>query len=206
MLIKVCGIKYKDNLSEVLCAEPDMLGFIFYKPSSRYAGDDLSPSDLDKIPIRIIKTGVFVNEDEAGILSRANEYRLDMVQLHGDESAELCKRLKQQGLIIIKAFRINDEFDFSQTDKYAPYSACFLFDARGKDFGGNGISFKWSGLERYKGDTPFLLSGGIGPEMVEEIKSFHHNMFAGIDLNSRFESEPGRKEPKKVMEFFKKIR
>jgi phosphoribosylanthranilate isomerase len=206
MLIKVCGIKYKENLSDVVSAEPDMLGFIFYKPSSRYAGNDLSPSDMDKIPLRIIKTGVFVNEDETAILSRVKEYRLDMVQLHGDESIELCKRLKQKGLIIIKAFRIDDGFDFSRTEEYAPVSACFLFDTNGKEFGGNGEIFNWSELDRYKGNTPFLLSGGIGPEMSEELGSFHHNMFVGIDLNSRFEVEPGRKETEKVLEFIKKIR
>jgi phosphoribosylanthranilate isomerase len=206
MIIKVCGIKYKANLLEVLSARPDILGFIFYKPSLRYAGEELSPSDLEIIPPSVIKTGVFVNDSECEILAKVHEYGLNIVQLHGNESPDFCRNLNHRGFSLIKTFHIDEYFDFSVTDNYADFTDFFLFDTRGKGYGGNGFCFDWSVLSRYNGKTPFLLSGGISSDKYEAIKIFRHKMFAGIDLNSGFEREPGIKDSEKLDEFIKKLR
>jgi phosphoribosylanthranilate isomerase len=206
MLIKVCGIKNKINLLEIINLSPDLLGFIFYPGSPRYVAGTLLPTDLEIIPKEIKKTGVFVNEKKSVIIDTASEYGLDMIQLHGDESPEFCQELNESGLDLIKAFHVENGFDFSMTHEYAPFCENFLFDTKGKEYGGNGASFNWLILKNYDGETPFFLSGGIRPVSHNAINTINNKLFAGIDINSGFETEPGIKDFKLVEEFIKRVR
>lgn len=201
MLIKVCGMKYAENISELIKNEIDFIGFIFYEKSARY---------INKIPIEIPKTikkvGVFVNPDLKEIVKIVRENNLQYVQLHGNESIDFCKALKEYKIRIIKAFSIDENFDFKTTCKYQFYSDYFIFDTKGKNYGGNGVKFNWDLLENYTGETPFLLSGGIKSEDLSKIENFKHKMFEGIDINSGFETEPGLKNIPEITSFISKIK
>lgn len=206
MLIKICGIRYPGNLREILSVSPDLLGFIFYSGSPRYVGGSLSASDLKEVPPGIKKVGVFADEKPDRIIKTVKLFMLDMVQLHGDESPAVCNAVKLAGVDVIKAFRIRDDFDFENTTPYSGSCKYLLFDSGGKSPGGNGIRFNWEKLRGYKGETPFFLSGGIKPESVPDLNAFYHRSMTGIDLNSGFETEPGKKEVPLLREFIKTIR
>jgi phosphoribosylanthranilate isomerase len=206
MLIKVCGINNKINLSEIITLGPDLLGFIFYRGSPRYIAGTLLPTDLEIIPKEIKKTGVFVNEKKSFIIDTAFEYGLDMIQLHGNESPDFCQELNDNGLDLIKAFHVENGFDFSMTLEYASSCRYFLFDTKGKNYGGNGIRFNWLILKNYEGETPFFLSGGVDPASHYAIKTINHKFFAGIDINSGFETKPGIKDIKLVKDFINIVR
>lgn len=145
------------------------------------------------LPQHSKRIGVFVNEDYAGITHRAHELSLDYLQLHGKETPGLCKKLHEEGFRLIKAFALRKASDLECTYAYAPYCDYFLFDTPCHGYGGSGQSFDWSILGNYKGDTPFLLSGGIRPESLPALSGFHHPRWAGIDLNSGFETAPAQK-------------
>ena len=194
MIIKVCGMRSAENIREVEALGIDMMGFIFWPKSSRYVSK--RPAYL---PQKCKRVGVFVNEDIENIMKIADDYALDFIQLHGHESIEEVKKLKDRK--IIKAFNIATKEDLDATTPYANLVVFFLFDTKGPSVGGNGEKFDWSILDAYNGDTPFLLSGGIGPEDAERIKSFNHPKCIGIDLNSRFEIEPGIKDIVKLKTF-----
>jgi len=205
MMIKVCGMRDADNIRQVEALGVDMMGFIFWPQSSRYVGE--RPSYL---PVHAKRVGVFVDEDPERICRIAHEYQLDYIQLHGHESPETVSRLSS--LIssrstlhssLIKAFNIATAEDFCQTKPYEGIVDYFLFDTKGKSVGGNGEKFDWNVLDAYSGNTPFLLSGGIGPDDAERLKAFHHPRFVGIDLNSRFETKPAYKDIQKLKEFIK---
>ena len=183
-----------ENIREVEALGIDMMGFIFWPKSSRYVSK--RPAYL---PQKCKRVGVFVNEDIENIMKIADDYALDFIQLHGHESIEEVKKLKDRK--IIKAFNIATKEDLDATTPYANLVDFFLFDTKGPSVGGNGEKFDWSILDAYNGDTPFLLSGGIGPEDAERIKSFNHPKCIGIDLNSRFEIEPGIKDIVKLKTF-----
>jgi phosphoribosylanthranilate isomerase len=206
MLIKVCGNKYPGNMMEVAAKGPDMMGFIFYPGSPRYMANHLSPEDVKSLPSSIIKTGVFVNESCSEILRVAELYQLDAIQLHGTEIPEECKVINRAGFQIIKAFRIDEEFTFEQTIAYSSSCRFFLFDAYGTGFGGNGIRFNWEKLQAYNVNTPFLLSGGIDAEDVSALKQLDHPLLAGFDINSKFEVQPGEKDPGKIERFITTLR
>lgn len=185
---------------------PDIMGFIFYPGSPRYMANHLTPDDLKSLPPYIIKTGVFVNESCDEILRIAKLYELNGVQLHGSESPETCKLINQAGFPVLKAFRVTDDFSFEQTEAYSLSCRFFVFDAYGAGYGGNGIRFNWEKLQSYKGDTPFLLSGGIEPEDVVTLKALKHPHLAGFDINSKFEIQPGEKDIIKVKRFISTLR
>lgn len=176
----------------------DMLGFIFYPRSPRYVVGKIPPEEIKKLPGNIKKAGVFVNENTDNIKEIAKTYHLDVIQLHGSESAQTCAALKSQGFIIIKAFNLTKQNDF---EAYAPFCDLFLFDTPSEKHGGTGAKFDWSLLESYKGQTPFLLSGGIGPDDAEELQQIEHPQMTGIDINSKFEVEPGRKNVNAIKNF-----
>ncbi len=192
--IKICGMLDPQNIIEVSELYPDIIGFIFYPHSARYAGLTLKPEITAAIPASIKKAGVFVNADFEVIAETIEKYSLDIVQLHGNESPDLCFRLKENGAGVIKAFSIRDINIFNQCDKYVDVTDYFLFDTFTPDYGGSGLRFDWKILQNYNSDHPFFLSGGIGPDDVSDIKKISHTSFHGIDINSRFESSPGMKE------------
>lgn len=208
MLIKVCGMREPDNISRVAEAVADWMGFIFYARSPRFAGS-LSPDEISKEravrepPVRV---GVFVDATPEYMMEMGNKYALGYLQLHGNESPDTCYALQKRGYAIIKAFSIADEEDLKLTADYEGRADYFLFDTKCNGYGGSGKQFDWSVLTAYKGQTPFLLSGGINPDSVEAIRNFHHPKLAGLDLNSGFETAPGMKDAGKLKTFIDKIK
>ena len=183
-----------DNIRAVEALGIDMMGFIFWPKSSRYVSQR-----PDYLPKRVKRVGVFVDEDPEQVKRLADDYALDYIQLHGQESPSYIFQLR--GLHVIKAFNISIAEDLLQTQSYEGLVDCFLFDAKGKSVGGNGEKFNWGVLDAYQGATPFLLSGGIGPDDAERVNAFYHPKCIGIDLNSRFELSPGLKDVAKLKEF-----
>ena len=197
--IKVCGMKYKDNIKDLLRLNPDFIGFIFYPKSTRYIGCKIP--ELDYKSTR--KTGVFVNESIENVMEIANNNTLSFIQLHGYESPDYCKLLKDKGFQLIKAFSVDEHFDFEICKSYEKVCDLFLFDTKGTLPGGNGKRFNWKKLEEYTLEKAFLLSGGISLKQVDEIKHFKHPYLYGIDVNSGFEIEPALKNIKELELFFK---
>ena len=193
-MIKVCGMREADNIRDVEALGIDMMGFIFWPKSSRYVSQR-----PDYLPKRVKRVGVFVDEDPEQVKRLADDYALDYIQLHGQESPSYIFQLR--GLHVIKAFNISIAEDLLQTQPYEGLVDFFLFDAKGKSVGGNGEKFNWDVLDAYQGATPFLLSGGIGSDDAERVNAFYHPKCIGIDLNSRFELSPGLKDVAKLKEF-----
>jgi phosphoribosylanthranilate isomerase len=202
--IKICGMRDVRNIVEVGSMTPDYMGFIFYKDSPRYVGSDFYiPTNL---PTSVKKVGVFVNESLENVLSATINYQLDFVQLHGDESVEVCQKLKDAGIRIIKVFRVDEEFDFSKTSAYSEVADYFLFDTKGKSYGGNAKKFDWDLLKEYDNKIPFFLSGGIDPENVGDILALKDLNIHAIDVNSGVELSPGLKSITKVSEAINNLR
>ena len=201
--IKVCGLKFTQNREEVEKLPVDLLGYIFYPPSKRYVGENpqegLFNSEKPKV-------GVFVDENAFEILTLAKNLGFEWVQLHGKENPKICQLLKNQGLKIIKAFRVDESFQFHKTKPIEGIADYFLFDTKSNLPGGSGKKFDWNILGKYVGNTPFLLSGGIQPEDAEVIKKIDHPQLAGVDLNSGFEDEPGKKNIEKLKVFITKLK
>ena len=197
-LVKVCGMTDGDNIRAVEALGVDLIGFIFYSHSPRFVSR--VPSYL---PERARRAGVFVDEGYDGIMRARDSFGLEYVQLHGSESPELGLRLRAGGVRVVKAFGIDADACVLPSTLRDWEDACdlYLFDTRTTACGGSGRSFDWRVLDGYGGSIPFLLSGGIGPESIGEVKSIEHKMFAGIDLNSRFESAPGMKDVSKLAAF-----
>ena len=206
MKIKVCGMREADNIREVenlLTLNSKFstiwMGFIFWPKSSRYVSE--IPSYL---PTRCKRVGVFVDASIDDILQHIADYGLDMVQLHGHESPDYIRQLGSvcgDAITIIKALNIATTDDLEKAEPYEGIADYLLFDTKGKSVGGNGEKFDWSVLESYHGETPFLLSGGIGPDDAERVKKYSHPRYIGIDLNSRFESSPALKDIEKLKKF-----
>lgn len=189
MIIKVCGMRDTENIREVEKLEVDMIGFIFYPKSPRYV--DEMPGYL---PEHAKRVGVFVNESKETVLTMADRFGLDYVQLHGSESPGYCASVKHAGPRVIKAFPIEGITDLRNVKEYEGTCDYYLFDTKTHyRYGGSGKQFDWSILDHYNGKTPFLLSGGINPFSARALKEFRHEALAGYDLNSRFESSPGIK-------------
>lgn len=204
MEIKVCGLRDAENIKAVAALEPDYMGFIFYKPSPRFAGD-IAVEVLKAIPSNIIKTAVFVNEDIEHINVILSKYKFDAIQLHGNEGPEICAMFKGR-VKVIKAFGINDDFDFEDLYTYVDHVDYFLFDTKTNAYGGSGESYDWDLLDNYKFDIPFFLSGGLSLNNLESIKDIDHPQFYGVDLNSRFEIKPGLKNIEKLEMAFEMLK
>ncbi len=210
----------KLNTAEVAALQPDYLGFIFWEPSSRFFD-----VEIPELPDHIQKVGVFVDASVEEIINKIKKYDLQAVQLHGEESPELCDELRVRSnkirarlntvetshvgkyLKIIKVFSIKHDFDFNLLKAYEAACDYYLFDTKGKLPGGNGYAFDWRVLENYPSTKPYFLSGGIGLEDVEAVKEFMKRPEAeycyAIDVNSRFEVEPGLKDVEGLKQFRK---
>ncbi|WP_018668373.1 phosphoribosylanthranilate isomerase [Bacteroides gallinarum] len=201
LIIKVCGMTEAENIRSVEQLGIDMIGFIFYPKSPRYLYE--MPEYL---PTRAKRVGVFVNESKENIMIYADRFALDYIQLHGNESPEYCRSLRNNGMRLIKAFSISQPKDLTSISAYKGLCDYYLFDTKTSQYGGSGNQFDWNLLYRYSGTTPFLLSGGINPYSIKAIKEFHHSKLAGIDINSRFETVPGKKDTERIKKFLQEIR
>lgn len=196
-------MKFSANREAVEELPVDLLGYIFYPLSKRYVGENPQAGLFNS---NKPKVGVFVDENAFEILGLAKNLGLEWIQLHGKENSQTCRLLKNQGLKIIKAFQIDETFDFKKTKPFESAADYFLFDTKTSLPGGSGKKFNWEILKKYTGKTSFFLSGGIGLEDAEEIKRMNHEKLAGLDLNSGFEDEPGLKNVEKLTTFIKKIK
>ncbi|WP_299232489.1 phosphoribosylanthranilate isomerase [uncultured Bacteroides sp.] len=201
MIIKVCGMKYADNIRALDKLKPDMTGFIFHPSSPRFAY-----AVPEHMPSSSLCVGVFVNSETDYILYKVREFGLNLVQLHGNESPEQCRDIRNKGIKIIKSFSLKTDNADTITAPYDGLCRYYLFDTPCAAYGGSGKTFDWTITQSYHGKTPFLLSGGIKPECLEQISSFRHTSFAGIDINSGFETAPGLKDTKAIAEFIKRLR
>ncbi|MBI3519272.1 MAG: phosphoribosylanthranilate isomerase [Bacteroidetes bacterium] len=204
MNLKVCGLKHQYNIEELIQLPIDYMGLIFYNKSPRFVDSNLSTDFVKKIPKSIKKVGVFVNEEYTSMLKRISDYDLDLVQLHGEESPEMCAELKPY-VKVIKAFSINDDFDFSLIEKYQSCVDYFLFDTPTTNYGGSGKIFNWQLLKNYKGTTPFFLSGGINEDYIGKIKQLNIPQLISLDINSKFEIKPGVKNIDQIKQFILKL-
>jgi phosphoribosylanthranilate isomerase len=214
MKIKVCGMKIPGNITEVAALPIDYMGFIFYDKSPRNTGPELADwlNAQAELFERIQKVGVFVNTGLDEVLNAVHDYQLDYVQLHGDEDPEYCNLLhtvmsttSMRQAKLIKAFRVDEDFDFSATAPYEASCDFFVFDTKGETYGGTGHQFSWDVLADYRGHKPFLLSGGIGPDDISSLSHFEHKKWMGVDVNSRFEISPGHKDVSMLKEFIGKL-
>ena len=199
MKIKICGLKFESNILGLSKLEPDYMGFVFWEKSKRLVIG--STPNLSQTKIK--KTGVFVNADFEKIKDKVRVHKLKAIQLHGLESPDFCKKIKNLGVEIIKAFSIDENFNFNVLEKYELCSDYFLFDTKGKSPGGNGISFDWEILRNYKYEKKFFLSGGISIESInaiKKIKKLSLPLFC-VDINSRFELNPGEKNIELIKSF-----
>lgn len=229
MIVKVCGMRDPENIRALQQLDVDWMGFIFWPQSPRFvqmvssrAGiipdysslkEDRPTAKEQTITSNIKRVGVFVDEMPQSIVTRVYNYHLDIVQLHGSESRAMIENLRrtlvpdiQPDIKIMKAISIETADDFKKTADYEGTVDYFLFDTKCQEVGGSGQRFNWALLDEYKGDTPFILSGGIAPDMAEEIMQIKHPQFLGIDLNSRFETEPGVKDIEKIKSFVSLLR
>jgi len=191
MIRKVCGMREAENIREVEALGIDWMGFIFWAHSARNVA-----AKPEYLPARCRRVGVFVDADLPFIKEKAQEFALDIVQLHGHEDGDFIRQLRRErpALSVVKAFNVAREEDLAQSRRYGGLCDYFLFDTKAEKAGGNGKQFDWDILHSYRGDTPFLLSGGIGPDDKERLRRFYHPKMAGIDLNSRFEIRPALKD------------
>lgn len=210
MMIKVCGMRDAENIREVDALGINLMGFIFWPKSSRFVSE--RPAYL---PSKVKRVGVFVDEDIETIRRIADEYALDYIQLHGHESPNYITQLTSHlspatSIKIIKAISVSGRDDITTYKTYEGLVDYFLFDTKCPSVGGSGQQFDWSVLSAYDGETPYLLSGGIGPDDTERLTTHLSPLTSkrcvGIDLNSRFEIAPGLKDIDKLKEFIKTIR
>tara|TARA_A100000171_G_C2140455_1_gene155174 strand:- start:2398 stop:3033 length:636 start_codon:yes stop_codon:yes gene_type:complete len=211
MKLKVCGMKY--NTVEVAALQPDYVGFIFYEESKRNYTSEKIPGIQG-----VQKAGVFVDASIDFIVKKTTDFKLDAIQLHGDESPEFCKNIKTvleklkepalSGVEVWKVFSIKDTFNFSRLKPYETSVDAFLFDTKGKEKGGNGYTFNWDILKEYPSKKPFILSGGIGLEEISAVKELLKTNLPvlAIDVNSKVELEPGRKNIEDLKKFIAQIK
>lgn len=210
MNIKVCGITELKQLKQLDGLDIDYAGLIFYKDSPGYIGDKISKTELKNSDFDIKKAGVFVNPEMIVVLDAIDEYSLDAVQLHGDVSPKMCEDLSKEAEVI-KVFRIGNGNDVNIDKLVAPYDAVsdyYLFDTAGKseDPGGADQQFDWSLLSKSRIEKPFFLSGGIGLDDAAKVKAFRHSDFYAIDINSKFEKEPGVKDMALILKFLQALK
>lgn len=199
-------MKFPDNIEAVCAAKPDYVGFIFYPESKRYVGEDPDEGIFTRVPDPIQKVGVFVDEKPRQVMEICRKYRIQVAQLHGNESAGYCREIRNSGLSVIKAFSVDDTFDFDQLRQYSALVDFFLFDAKGKLPGGTGEKYNWQILNKYQLNTPFFLSGGIKYTDSKDLSELNLKRLFAVDINSGFELKPGLKDSSQVGDFIEELR
>ncbi|MCM1077287.1 MAG: phosphoribosylanthranilate isomerase [Bacteroides sp.] len=203
--VKICGMTSPVNIREVIGLQPDYLGLIFHQPSPRNAFG-LSPEMLDSVRRDMKFVGVFVDRPQDEIISTADIYRLHAIQLHGQESPEVCRRLRGHGFEVWKAIGIEDRGDLERMGEYVGAVDRFVLDKKSRQHGGTGRKFDWQLLNDYALPTDFMLGGGVGPDDIETIATLNHPRLLGLDLNSRFEVSPGIKSTSSLEKFLRHLR
>ncbi len=201
MLVKVCGMREGDNIREVESLGIDLMGFIFFKKSPRYVAQM-----ADYMPANLRRVGVFVDESLEVICEKIVTFGLSAVQLHGGESVDMCRSIRERGVEVFKAISISSAADLQLAELYDGECDMLIFDTKCEGFGGSGEQFDWSILDGYSGRTPFLLSGGLSIDSVQSLREFSHPQLAGYDINSRFESAPAVKDSSLIGEFVEKLK
>jgi phosphoribosylanthranilate isomerase len=208
MKIKVCGITLLEQLEKLDEIGIDYAGLIFYDQSLRCINKKLRAEEVQAKEFSLKKVGVFVNADEEYIMQQVEDFGLDMVQLHGDETPGFCKNISDY-IRVIKAFRItpNNEQNIDWMIKpYDEYCDYYLFDTNRKNaYGGTGEKFEWNILKENMINKPFFLSGGIGVKDIDKLKNFEHPFFYGVDVNSRVEMAPGVKDLEAVQQLVNEL-
>lgn len=218
-IVKVCGLRDSENIRQVAALGVDWIGMIFWEKSPRNV--TMIPSHAGIIPDRAslsplatnnspLKVGVFVDEMAQNIITRVVNFQLDLIQLHGHETPTLIRNLRRtladiRPVKVIKAISVSSRDDIAAYKDYADCVDYFLFDTKCPSVGGSGQQFDWSVLDAYDGEVPFLLSGGIGPDDAERVRNFHHPKCIGIDLNSKFETEPAMKDVAAIGKFLNEL-
>lgn len=202
MIIKVCGMRQRDNVADVAALTPMLMGFIFYRGSSRYVGD-LDPDVIKSLPAFVHPVALMVDPTLDEVVAITDRYGFRIVQLHGSESPEFCQALRNRGLVVIKGLPITGAHAMAQASRWDGSVDAFVFDA---SRGGSGKHFDWQLLDHYHGATPFLLAGGIGPDDVDDIIAAMRPGMIGIDINSRFESAPAIKDINLLTRFILSLR
>jgi phosphoribosylanthranilate isomerase len=200
--LKICGMREPENIRQVAALQPDYMGFIFYEKSPRFVGHNFSVPYLEA---GVKRVGVFVNHSLSSVTECVANMKLDFVQLHGDESPSFCAALKDENIKVIKVFRVDDDFDFSVTNEYESVSDYFLFDTKGKLYGGNAVAFNWNVLEKYNQRVPFFLSGGIQSTNLKDLNKLNGLNVHAIDINSSVEDRPGLKNIEKIREIINQL-
>lgn len=206
MKIKICGMKFPKNIIQVGAMQPEYMGFIFYPKSKRFVGTEFSTKSFERLPKSIKKVGVFVNEAVEKILEIHNQYPFDVVQLHGNESVETCAIIREKGIEVIKAFSVDNYFNFDEVKPFESVCDLFLFDTKTEKYGGSGKAFNWELLEKYTLSKPFFLSGGLGLYNLNKVKKINHPFLVGLDFNSQLEDSNYKKIAEEVSELINKIR
>ncbi len=192
-----------ENIRQVSALQPNYMGFIFYEKSPRYVGADfIMPSGFPK---EIKRVGVFVNHTTQFVVDEIGRHHLDYAQLHGDESMTYCEELKEYSIKIIKVFRVDEDFDFANTKQFESVADFFLFDTKGKLYGGNAQPFDWTLLNQYNQAVPFFLSGGIQFENIIKLASLSSLNIHAVDINSGVEDEPGLKNVSKISKIINQL-
>jgi phosphoribosylanthranilate isomerase len=194
--LKICGLKDPENIKHIVSLKPNMIGLVFYEDSPRnFRNEKIS----GEIPASIEKVGVFVDSDLTFIETTIQKFRLNTIQLY-HEDLKPFQKLRNK-VKLIKAISISGKNDVFKTRSYFQDCDLFLFDTKGKNTGGNGVKFDWQTLEFYDGRIPFMLSGGIAPGDASAIRELKHDNLIGIDINSKFETEPGVKDLELIKQF-----
>jgi phosphoribosylanthranilate isomerase len=205
MKIKICGMRNAENIHQILALQPDWMGFIFYPYSPRNVDKSLATQIQDFDWTVTERVGVFVESDIAFILKMAQLFHFDSIQLHGKYEMSVLRELRQR-FTIIKAIPVSSVYDLHASEEYIEEVDLLLFDTKSQHHGGSGKRFDWGVLDTYKGDTSFLLSGGLSPDCLQDLMQFEHPTFAGIDLNSGFELSPGLKDKSKLESFISNLK
>jgi len=204
--VKVCGMTNVENVQKVCRFSPDYLGFIFYSKSPRYVGENPDLELFESVPLEVNKVAVFVNEEFEKILELTEKYGIDFIQLHGEESIEMCQLLKRNGKQVIKAIPGNKLHDSMMISNYAEATDYLLFDTPIASYGGSGTKFDWSVFEKFESPAPYFVSGGIAHDDVDEILRMNYKNLFAIDVNSKFELVPGFKDDRMVGSFINRMR
>ncbi len=204
MKVKVCGMTEAKQIKDLIQMGIDYAGMIFYEKSPRYVVGKIEPEELKNLSKEIQLTGVFVNEEIEVVQKRINEFHLSAVQLCGEETPDYCEELRQS-VGVLKVVPVYEDVDIFLLKKYADVCDYFLFDTQSKKYGGTGVQFNWDLLTKMEINKPFFLSGGIGENDVDRILQFHQDQFYAIDINSRFEISPGKKNMPVIKLFLEQI-